>query len=716
MTEGRARPAGWLDRLFRPRSIAIVGASETRPRFVNAFKAMQGQDIPIFLVNRNGDRIFGQPSYTSLTEIGEPVDAVFALVGAQAAIEVVRETTECGGGGVVVNAGGFPEAGADGAGLERRLITSAQGLPVLGPNCNGFLNVRRGIHLAGSPPFPVDPGGIGFVTHSGATMLPMAIAGRDRGIGFSYLVSTGNEAVVDVADCIDFLAQDADTVAIALLIETIRRPDAFFAAVRRAIDGGKPVVALKNGRSERGMAIAQSHTGALAGDAWLYNAAFRQHGIVMANDLVDLADRVVLFDLVPKTRWSGVKGLAVAAGSGGWVTMASDVAAEEGIALPELEDARGDLQGILPGAPIVNPLDLTGAGMTNPAIARAVLNLYARHPRVDTILMQSPVSDGFETLTNAFIRPALDLALTTDKLVIAGSVEGGPIGPLLKQDVGGRIALTKGVRATMRALRTMGDFMAFSPAHDAPVRAVDELPRPTGNFDHPKVGTMLRFDAAMTLLEQAGVPVAPWHIVEIGDDIGAPRFPGPYVVKLADVPHRTDLGAVRLDVGLTDLSPAIDDLRILALEHGESPRVVIQPMLRIESELLIGINAASPLGPFVICGPGGILVEMIGGIAGRVAPFGEEQATGIVSEVNAKGYLDGPRGSLAWDKKALSELLVSVGRLANATQNWLTSFDINPLVLTPQGMFAVDGLSLLRAPAPLFADDPQQQTTNNNIE
>ncbi|HDR9501108.1 TPA: acetate--CoA ligase family protein [Burkholderia cepacia] len=690
-----------LERVFKARSVAIVGASETGVRARNAINAMSNSGVALHLVNRRGERVLGRETHRSMTELAQKgivVDVALVFTNGAAAVDVTAEAAALGVGGVIVNAGGFAEAGAEGKVLQDRLVHAAGGMPVIGPNCNGIVSPGLGLQLAGSPPgLPVSSGRIAFVTHSGATMMPLANAGVERKIGFSYLVSTGNEAVVDMAEVVTYLARDASTSAICLLIESIRNPTAFFTAVDAAIASGKPVLALKNGRSARGQAIAKSHTGAVAGEAWIYASALRQHGVILADDLVDLADRAVLFDQVPRSKWNRATGLAIASGSGGWVTMASDVCAEEGIDLPALDELHVQIADVVPGATVVNPLDLTGAAMTDPRVMGAALRAFVGCPAVDTVLIQSTIADGAEGAINTFAGPALEVVSSTDKLLIVGSIEGGGIGQVMQKYREQGIAVTRGLRATVRAIKAMSDFVSFKPAMQGAKDSFDPLPVPHSVIEHDSAGRMIGFSATMEMLTRFGVPVAPYTVVEISQQTASlPSFDSPWVVKLADVPHRSDIGAVRLGVTEENFAQVVDELRALAERLGESPTVAVQPQYKISSELFIGINGASELGPLVVCGLGGIFVEILRKMAGRLAPFSRDEAERLVHEVNANGVLDGPRGTPPWPKEQLANLLSAVGDLAVRAHPWLESLDINPLALTPNGIVAVDGLAILR--------------------
>lgn len=697
MTGGMHR----LEPMFTAKSVAIVGASETGARSRNAIEAMAPRGIPLHLVNRRGEKVLGRNTFRSLTELvqqGVSVDVALIFTNAAAAVDVTAEASALGIGGVIVNAGGFAEAGPAGRDLQDRLVRAAGSMPLIGPNCNGIVAPGRGLHLAGSPPgLPISPGRLAFVTHSGATMMPMGIAGIERRIGYSYLVSTGNEAVVEMAEVIDYLSADDSTNAICLLIETIRKPAAFWKAVDRAIAAGKPVLALKNGRSTRGRAIAKSHTGAVAGEAWIYEAALRQHGVIVANDLVDLADRSVLFDQIPPSKWNSVAGLAVMSGSGGMVTMASDVCEEEGIDTPPLEGLHAQINEAIPGATVVNPLDLTGAAMIDPRVTTSALRTFIGSEDVDTVLVHSPVCDGAEDGLNAFAGPVLDFVADTDKLLIVGSFEGGPIGKEAQRYLDQGVAVTRGLRATVRALKSMADFVTFAPPRRHDYADHPPLATPSSIVEHPTAGRMLRFAASMELLASFGVPVAPYAVIGSSDSAEAQiPFDPPYVVKLADVPHRSDIGAVRLGVAADELATVVKELRSLADELGESSAVAVQPQYCISSELLVGVNSASELGAFVVCGLGGIFVEVIRQVAGRLAPFDVDEAATLVRDVNIAGVLDGPRGSVSWPKESLAQLLSRTGDLAVSAHPWLESLDINPLVLTQDGIVAVDALIFVR--------------------
>jgi acyl-CoA synthetase (NDP forming) len=687
-----------LHRFFRPASVAVVGASDRQERSNNAVLSMRAAGMMLYFVNPNRAEAYGERTYPDLRSIGAPVDAVLSLVPATAALRAVADAREAGAGGIVVIAGGFGESGPEGAELERRLREAAGGLPVLGPNCNGFVSPGNGARLSGAPralEFPA--GSIGVVSHSGAMLGSLGLAAAGRGVGYSSLISTGNETVLDMAAALEFLVDDEDTRCIALVIETVRNPERFFAAVRRATGRRKPIVALKLGRSDRGQEIATSHTGALAGEAWVYDAALRQHGITVASDLVDLLDRVALLAQIPTDRWTRVDGLVVAGLSGGTSALASDVCAEEGIELPRLTELTDAINAVLPERTTINPLDMTGFVMGNAEAIRQVLDVVGGSDQVDAVVLQWFLDEATGEAGAAFVEAAVGAAKRLDKPVIIGSVEDSHPGEWARNLPSQGVAIGRGLRATARGLRTMGDFQRFvqrQAGEEAPT-PVPPVSRPDARPVETDAGLMLPFDAAMSVLSSAGIPIAPYVVLEADGDRGPLPFAPPYVLKLADVPHRSDIGAVRTGVGPEDFANTVAELRTIAREHGAPARVVVQPQVTIDGEALLGVQGQSDLGPLVVFGLGGIFVELLGKVSGRLAPLTSADADDLLDELAGTGVFAGARGRRPWDRAQLVDVLMTTGRLAAGARHWLRSMDVNPLALTPQGFVALDALCLV---------------------
>lgn len=273
-----------LRRVLNPHSIAFVGLSDTSP-FADFVSPTLDSDAELFFVHPKHPTVMGHPTVARLSDIGRPVDAVMSVMSAERTTELAEEAADQDVGGLVLVAGGFAEAGPEGRALQERLHAAARrsGMAVIGPNGLGFVNVGRRISLTIASRHKRRPGGISVVSQSGAMLSGVAMAAwENRGVGLNVIISAGNEAVTDLADYVDYFVDDPQTTAIGLVIEKIRRPREFFAAVRRAAQAGKPVVALKLARSARTRAMAASHTASLTGDAWVYDVALRQAGVALA--------------------------------------------------------------------------------------------------------------------------------------------------------------------------------------------------------------------------------------------------------------------------------------------------------------------------------------------------------------------------------------------------------------------------------------------------
>jgi acetate---CoA ligase (ADP-forming) len=695
-----ARPS--LARVLDPRSIAIVGASEDSAYGRNTRGTLDG-DADVSYVHPRHDSVFGRPCYPSLSAIGKPVDAVLSLLGAENTASLVEEAAGCGAGGVITVAAGFAELGAEGAALQERMRSAALAaeMPIIGPNGVGYINVPKKLDLTMLNRFSRRPGGVSMIAHSGATIEAMAAAAwRAGGVGFNMMISAGNEPVTDMADYLEYLVDDPATEVICLVVEKIRRPDAFFAAAARARQSGKPVIAVKLARTGRTQRMALSHTGTLTGDAWVYDQAFKQAAILRADEIDELVDRAQFLEQLPRSVWSPVRGLFVFTATGGFAAMAGDMASSEGVEIPEAERLSGWIGGLLPGTTVPNPLDATGFMGRRPELVEAIMQKYLSAPEFDTSIFLNQFADwdastraGAETFAR---RTQESGGKATIIAPLAGN--GGWWLDDLRRDYG--VAVGNGLRGCLRGLNTMASFVRSRPdARLLDPGTVPGLPRPLTEPVPGAAGLMLPFAATMELLSRAGIPVAPYHLVSAAGAREPVPFGGPYVVKLADVSHRTDHGAVRMGVTADGLDEAIESLRALARRDGLPALVAVQPVVEADGEAFIGIRGWSELGPVVAFGLGGIFVEVLGRVSGRMAPFTGADAQELIAEFDDLGVLGGLRGRQAWDREALAGILVSAGRLAAAGRDWIDSLDINPLIWGPAGYAAVDGLCLLREPS-----------------
>jgi acyl-CoA synthetase (NDP forming) len=655
----------------------------------NAILPMLEAGRSVHLVNPTRQELYGQPALPSLSALGAPVDAVLALVNAERSVAVVQEAAALGCGGVVIAAGGFSEMSDVGSSLQGRIqdIARESGLAVIGPNCSGFKNVPLGVNLFTGGRIDPPIGGVSIVSQSGFLMRSALAAALQRRLGIAIAVSSGNEAVCDLADYVEALIDDSSTSVVCLIIETIRRPACFFSAVARARQAGKPVLALKLGRSERARRIMQSHTGSIAGDSWVYELAFAEHGIVSACDVDDLFDCAQLLAQLPPDRHAPIGRIAIITTSGGVAALATDVADSEGLELPTLEELAPWVRERVPGE-TVNPLDLTGFVMSQPDVMRELFDRYAG--AVDALVLAWWLGDGDEAWSTTLLDPFAAAAKEHAVPFVVSPVEATSLGPWVDVWRERGLIFTRGLRSLYRATAAMKTSASYRPAAATPDIT------PTGSAPpllSTPAGPIVRFAEAMRLLSDAGLPVAPYRVLGEYDDPSEAAHLGPhFVAKLADVPHRTECGAVMVDVPASGLSGAVDRLRRLAREQALPVEVAVQTMIPGFGEAFAGVQARSELGPLVLLGLGGVLVEISGRVSGRFLPLDRGAAEALVEEVAGADAFAGLRGSRPWPTAPLVEAVMALERLWRDNGAWLGSLDVNPLIVTEAGVVAVDAL------------------------
>jgi acetate---CoA ligase (ADP-forming) len=685
-----------LARLLRPGSVAVVGAKDQG--LSSSARSLLDSDVEVHVVSRSRRHVWGQQTLSRLADIGRPVDAVMSYLPAEATIPMVTEAIAAGAGGLVSVASGFADAGPGGVALQRNLkrVCDGAGFAVVGPNGIGYADVGRRLHLSLPPDDRAHrrSGGLSFVSQSGAmlTAATLSAAGH-RAIGLKYLISGGNEAVIDMADYVDFLAEDLETKAIGLIIEQIRRPERFFEAARKAAEHGKPLVALKLGRSSRGRQIAQSHTGALTREPWVYDAAFRQAGIGVARDVDELVDRLQFFDQIPRARWTSVSGAAVIGMSGGTATHVSDLAEEESVSLPQPNSLRAFLKEGLPDCEVVNPLDFHGRSQIS---FQDVLGAYLREPELQALVLNLPLAE-VDVRHKARVEELAGMAAKHSVPIVVANLAGMPA-EFVDEARGDLVAIGRGLRGTLRGLQTMGEFVRHqraSPHGRDPIPARDGWAVPRDLVRHgPATDGLVTFEACLGLLRRAGIPSAPVRILGADDDGvrgGEMPFGPPFVVKVADIPHRSQVGAVRLGVSADALQGAVADMRALAKEHKVRQQVAVQPQLAGRLEVILGFEKNTELGPMILCGLGGVAVEQSSRVTGRLLPLSPADAADLARQALMPGYA-GREDGLPMEQE-LTQLVMRLQQLAMSCISWLQTLDINPLIWTPEGFVAVDALA-----------------------
>ena len=701
-----------LKPLLAPRAIAVVGASD-RPgagSLVLDNLRQLGFPGPVYPVNPKYSELAGWRCYPSLRDLPGPVDSVAILLGYQRVLPVLQEAAAIGARGAWSLASGFGEAGPAGEALQAEVAAFCHehSIALCGPNCIGVVNfhARAATYSVALPPSAMTPGHVGAVVQSGAVCLGLANAAR--GLGFSTLISSGNEAALDNADYIAYLADDPQTRVILAFIEGFRRPERFMAAAAKAFAAGKPLLVVKVGRSAVAQRATRAHTGSLAGADAVHDAVFRKLGVVRLDDLDELLEAAELFLKAPLPAGRGVGLLTL---SGGQIGLIGDLMAGLDLELPELSpDAHAALEQILPPySSIANPLDAWGAGNfeeTYPACTRIV----ADEPRIHLIGVARDSSPGIAEREVAqsivIVEAAAKAASAAGKPVVVFANIANGIEPAVKAraDVLG-LPLLQGTRASLRAMEALIRYaerrrQPSEPSGPGPVPAAE-----AAGLRHWLAGQpgSLTESAGKRLLAAYGIRVTREALATSSDDAVrlAAELSGPVVLKIAspDILHKTEAKGILLGLQAPEQVRAGFE-RILANARAYDPHARLEGVLVQEMvppgavEVIVGSSVDPEFGPVVVFGMGGVLVELIKDATLRLAPVTVAEAAAMVAETRGAALLHGFRGAPPADLDALAAAIVRLSHLAYDFRNEIVAVDVNPLMVLPagHGIVAADAL------------------------
>ncbi len=675
---GTARAAADLERLFAPRSIALVGIPRdlarpgARPLH---FLRRHGYPGRLYPVNP-GHRMIGDlPAYPTVDAVPEPPDVAWiGLPAGQAADAILA----CGRARIpfaVVLGAGFAETGEPGAVEQERLVECARqaGVRLLGPNTVGFVNAWDRVALTFSTVGKLDalaPGPVALLSQSGGLGGCLLDRAAARGLGVGLFVSTGNEADLSLADYLDWLVEDGRVRAIACLVEQVRQPDRVAAAVERAAARGIAVVALKLGASPTGSRAARSHTGSLAGGREAWRAWARSAGLLEVTELDHLVETAAHLARVPALE--GPR-MAMATSSGGVAVLLADALEPRGFTFAPLAEETVRRVGTLlpPYVTVANPLDIT-AGLPDETFGE-VLAAVARDPGIDVVVvpLTMATAGGGAARASHVIKAAR-----------------GSSKPLVVCWPGGRL-VRKGVRALDEArvplfdtvsscAAALGASLAFRSVRTRPPRRVS----PATSVAVPEGGGALPWASVRALLDDAGLRMASEVVVRDVDEARAvaPGLLYPVAVKALGPLHRTEVGGVRLGVSTPEeLVAAVRMLRPL----GEA--CLVQPMVE-GLEVLVGAVRDPELGTFVMVAPGGVRAELFGERAMAPAPCDEATAGRLIVECRAlDALLEGHRGDTPGDRAALVDAVTRAAALAAGLGPRLAALDLNPVIVGPVG-------------------------------
>lgn len=699
-----------LHLLFNPSSIAIVGASD-KPASIGArtvenlltHSKFAGD---VYLVSTTKEEIAGRPCHRSVKELPATPDVAVIVVPASAVLDVVGQCADRGVKFAVVLTSGFSETGDEGRALEQEMVAIARrgGMRVYGPNCPGLCNVTGRLGLTFSPSFPHDlrPGPIGIATQGGGLGRNVMQA-MERGIGVAAWSSSGNEADLQVADFIDYMAEAPDIKVIVALIEGFKDGRRFVDAARKAARMGKPIVALKVGRSEYGAKAAASHTASITGSAEVNSAAMRQLGVIEVDDIDELVDTAWL---LARQMPGKAEDVAVYCSSGGAAALTADVIGQYGLGMASFTDAtKAALRSQLPSfAAVENPVDTTAAVIANPELIDSTLLTVCRDPNVGIVVLPSSIDYGKVTVVTAqaAVRaqqhspvPLLPIWMS-DRLGDAFSVYA---------DAG--MVPARSVGKAVKAVRRWVDYGRWRRE----THHMEWAPWPSlgqSVSDEPALA-MSEVDAKAWLREH-GLPVPANALARNRDEAmaHATQIGFPVVAKVAsgDITHKTEVGGVRLNLQDADAVGKGWDA-IMASVDAKAPCARIDGLL-VEGmaaaggvETFVGVSRDPVFGHVLTFGLGGIYVEIFKDVARRLLPLQPEEARAMVREIRSFALLDGARGRPKADLDALVGLLIAVSDFVGKHAGQIQELDLNPVWVGPagQGVQVLDAVILRRAVA-----------------
>jgi acetate---CoA ligase (ADP-forming) len=678
-----------LARLFSPRSIAIVGASARQASISGqylAFLTKFGYQGEIYPVNPSHQEIAGRRCYGRLLDIPDPVDLCLVLTPKQAVKDSMIACAEKGVRHVVIPAAGFGEAGADGARLQEELMAIARSgrMHLLGPNCMGFINFKDNI-VASFGGFLADvdlaPGNVAFVSQSGAFGGSMVRRCLKRGVGFTYHVSTGNEADLNSLDFIEYYLNDRDTRVIGAFVEGVRDAARLIALGRQAREAGKIIVVLKGGKSARGAQAVGSHTGRIAGAAEMYRGLFAQAGMIEVSTAAELSSALETFSQVQF--YPPACAVTAVVASGGSGILASDHCESLGISLPELsQETQMALSAFVPEAgSCSNPVDVT-AQVPHNEIEKlsSIIDIVCKEEGIGVVLL---------SISNVHLekcwRQVLERIEAAGKFLAVGSSGGLSESTtrelartgraVVGEDVWDALEKVSFLHKREKLLRDAG-----RPVHAASCRKHDtHTLAPAGMFTEYQAKRLL---ASYIPMPDGALAGTMDQALQIAAKIGYP-----VVLKLMapGLLHKTEAGAVRLHIDSPDaLAHHYTELMErapVAAEHVEG--VLVEQEVNKGIEVILGFLRNPELGPLIMFGSGGILVELLRDVSYRSLPGTAEDFTSMVQETLCYKLLQGFRNQPPADMDGLVDLMIEAAAVFLANP-WMKELEFNPVVVLPK--------------------------------
>ena len=683
--------------LFQARAVAIVGASDESYYARSVFENLRRAGFPddrIVAVNPNRASAFGRACVASISAVGTPVDLAVVVTPARTVPAIVRECAERRVRSCLVFSDGFAELGEEGLRLQRDVAAAAGDVVLCGPNTMGLVAPASGLAAWGAElPADLRAGTISLAFQSSGLLNLLFTLLAERRLGVRTAISVGNEAGVTIADALAHIVDDEGARVAVLFVEAVRDVATFRAALERAESRRLPIVALRVGRSERARRSIAAHTGNLASSGASYDALLRQHGVAVVGNIDELMETTMTFARASAPAGDGVGIVTI---SGGDCSYLADLAERTGVRLPE-PASRAEIAAALRRPALAgNPLDAGNTLRTDPRAFGRAVDLLASDPDIAIVAPRLNLGRPSEVLRDGYRRTAEAIA-ARGKVPAFLTRAAEPLDPAwhdLFADLG--VPFLQEYERALRALAALISFHRHArrqraggpggPAREILAAAVSDAPLP--------------WRTTAALLDAYGIPLAPWELVR---DRGiahaaAERMGYPVAVKAA-IPHKTDLGALRLGLATPDaVATAYDDVAARA----PGADIIVQRMETGVVECLAGVARDAALGPVLVAGIGGIFAEALHDVALRVPPIDRRDVTGMLEELRGSALFTGVRGRPPADREAFADVLLRLAGLALDAGDLLDQLDLNPIVVRADGsgVVAVDALVVRGAAAP----------------
>lgn len=675
-----------LQKLLRPRSIAVIGANDKNGFGKSTCTNLMSSPLRdhIYFVNPRRTEVLGKKCYPSIKDLPEKIDMSIIILNKNLAAGAVAEAAEAGCKAAIVYASGYGEAGDKQAEEELRQTAGKYDMAVMGANCAGFVNNIDGIYAFGMLlNREAVPGNIAVISQSGKICLNMM---QMNHMNYSYLISSGNSTCIRVEDYLEYLIEDNDTKVIGLYLEGIKDVPKFSAVLTLAAKKRKPIVIMKVGKTAKGSALASSHTGSLSGSDKAFDAVTKKFGVIRVDDIEELAEMCHLLSVIPML--PAKPTLAAMCLSGGETGICADMGTLMGMTYPEpAPETTEKLKELLPGyATVANPLDMSATLAHDGAKYAQVIQAFMDDPEVGMILCGQtilphhttqdviyPMSDGMVMAAKEHKKPIAVMSFFNSSRdeIIRKKLESEGV-PILPATGGG-----------FKLLRYLMDFVSYDPNEHTLELAVPE--------DKGVVRTAFSEQQSKLELKKYGVQVPFEYVIADKKELHSLELTYPVVAKIEspDILHKSDVGGVRLNLqNLEELEYAFDEVLANARKHCPDARingVLIEQMLPAGTEFIIGINNDPQFGPMVLCGMGGIFVEVFKDISLYPVPLNKNEALQMIRSLKGYRLLDGYRKQKKGDIDALAELIVQIADYASSNKDSLAELDLNPVFVYPEG-------------------------------